>query len=118
MNTGSYVYLDSLRPSTNAVQSSLAAALSTEPPSVVAFADAHNCATYDRWPYGLQNRTGYYRVGVSDEKLKKQLAARPMTYLLGRHNIVGALGPLESAGRQLLSSGAAPSVYAVLLAVL
>ena len=46
------------------------------------FSDARNCTTYDRWPYGLQNRTGY-AAQLSDDQLRKQLAARPVTYLLG-----------------------------------
>lgn len=40
--------------------------------------------TYDKWPYGLEDRTKGYTVGISDEQLKKQLASRPITYLLGQ----------------------------------
>ena len=60
-NPSSYAYLDPGRPS----------------PDVLA-----KCSNYDRWPYGLQNRTGYAS-GTPDEQLKKQIAARPVTYLLG-----------------------------------
>jgi pimeloyl-ACP methyl ester carboxylesterase len=46
--------------------------------------DASKVPTYDRWPYGLENRTGGYTVGMTDEQLKKQLASRPTTYLLSQ----------------------------------
>jgi pimeloyl-ACP methyl ester carboxylesterase len=39
---------------------------------------------YDRWPYGLENRTSGYTVKMTDEQLKKQLVSRPTTYLLGQ----------------------------------
>jgi acetyl esterase/lipase len=46
------------------------------------FIDAQNCTTYHRWPYGLQNRAGY-AASLTDEQLRAQLVARPITYLLG-----------------------------------
>jgi len=53
------------------------------PPSAFApYVDAHNCGGYDAWPYGLQKRNGY-AARLGEEDLKKQLAARPTTYLLG-----------------------------------
>src|SRR5208283_3829016 len=45
-NPSSYAYLDATRP--NADGSGF------EP-----YADRGNCTTYDRWPYGLQSRSGY-----------------------------------------------------------
>ena len=48
------------------------------------------CA-YDRWPYGWQQRVGY-AARVTDEQLKKQLASRPVVYM------VGALDTLPIAG--------------------
>ena len=47
------------------------------------FGDARNCTTYDNWPYGLKRRTGY-AAKLTDDQLKKQLASRPVTYLLGQ----------------------------------
>src|SRR5450432_1267924 len=73
-NPSSYAYLDATRP---------AADTSDFRP----FNDGHNCTTYDRWPYGLQSRIGGYTVKQSDDQLKKQLAARPTTYLLGEIDI-------------------------------
>ncbi len=46
--------------------------------------DAATCQNYDRWPLGLENRTGGYTAKMSDEQLKQQLVARPTTYLLSQ----------------------------------
>lgn len=40
------------------------------------------CSFYDDWPYGLKDRRGY-ATRLSDEQLRQQLRARPVTYLLG-----------------------------------
>src|SRR5438874_13794068 len=45
-NPSSYAYLDPSRPAADGAE-------------FRAFGDSRNCTTYDRWPYGLQNRTGY-----------------------------------------------------------
>jgi len=57
-NPSSYAYLDPSRP-----------------------AEVRNCENYDRWPYGIQGRTGY-SAKLPDELLKKQIANRPVVYLL------------------------------------
>jgi hypothetical protein len=49
--------------------------------------DGRGCTTYDQWPYGMQNRSGY-SASQSDDQLKRQLAARPTTYLLGELDIL------------------------------
>jgi hypothetical protein len=49
--------------------------------------DGRGCTAYDQWPYGMQNRSGY-AAGESDEQLRRQLAARPVTYLLGELDIL------------------------------
>lgn len=46
--------------------------------------DAAKVPAYDKWPYGLQGRTGGYTAKMSDAQLKSQLAARPTTYLLSQ----------------------------------
>jgi pimeloyl-ACP methyl ester carboxylesterase len=46
--------------------------------------NASACANYDRWPAGLENRTGGYTAKTSDEQLKQQLVARQATFLLGQ----------------------------------
>jgi pimeloyl-ACP methyl ester carboxylesterase len=49
-----------------------------------AFAGASTCPNFDKWPYGLEQRTSGYTAGMSDDQLKKQLASRPTTYLLSQ----------------------------------
>src|SRR2546423_4372252 len=73
-NPSSYAYLDPERP----------AGANNE---LRAFGDARNCTTYDNWPYGLKSRSGY-TTNISDDQLKKQLAARGTTYLLGELDIL------------------------------
>lgn len=97
-NPSSYAYLDSLRPSASATPSNIAAAapgyLAPVPqdlPPFINFQDASNCTAYDSWPYGLQNRVGY-TANLADSDLKKQLAARQTTYLLGGLDILPLFG--------------------------
>ncbi|MBI3492303.1 MAG: alpha/beta fold hydrolase [Acidobacteria bacterium] len=71
-NPSSYAYLDATRPASGANGAT----------EFRRFGDGRNCTTYDRWPYGLQGRSGYTS-RLSDDQLKKQLAARPATYLVG-----------------------------------
>jgi hypothetical protein len=74
-NPSSYAYLDASRPAPDT---------------------AGACKTYDRWPYGLEGRTGGYTAKETSEQLKKQLAARPVTYLLGEIDIL-PLGGFDSS---------------------
>ncbi len=98
-NPSSYAYLDSLRPTPAALPANVAAAapgyvapLGAKPPApFVAYADAQGCTAYDNWPYGLQHRNGY-AARLADEQLKKQLAERSTTYLLGELDILPLYG--------------------------
>jgi len=74
-NPSSYAYLDASRPAAEGIAS---------------------CKAYDRWPYGLEARTGGYTAKESADQLKKQLAARPVTYLLGEIDIL-PLGGFDSS---------------------
>lgn len=80
-NPSSYAYPDALRPDSRG--------------GFAAFADRRNCTAFDNWPYGFENRTGY-TAKISDEDLKRQLAARPTTYLLGEIDIL-PLGGFDSS---------------------
>jgi len=71
-NPSSYAWIDATRPG-----------------------DVTKCAAYDRWPYGFQNRIGY-AARLEEEDLKKQLASRPATYLLGEIDIL-PLGGFDSS---------------------
>lgn len=82
-NPSSYAYLDNTRPAGEKAE------------AFHPFGDGRNCTTYDHWPYGLQGRTGYAG-RESDEQLRKQLASRPTTYLLGEIDIL-PLGGFDSS---------------------
>ena len=49
------------------------------------------CTTYNQWPAGLVNRTGY-SAPQTDDQIKQQLASRPMVYLLGELDILPLAG--------------------------
>jgi pimeloyl-ACP methyl ester carboxylesterase len=88
-NPSSYAYPDALRPN-----------LEPAKPDVIDFGpfhDARNCTTYDNWPYGLEDRANAgYAAKMSDDQLRKQLASRPVTYLLGEIDIL-PLGGFDSS---------------------
>lgn len=118
-NPSSYTYLDSLRPTPSALPANVAAGapgyaapLGANPPAAfVAFSDARNCTTYDTWPYGLNGRDGY-STRVDAEQLKKQLVARPTTYVLGELDILPLYGfdsscPAMAQGPTRLARGLA-----------
>jgi pimeloyl-ACP methyl ester carboxylesterase len=60
-NPSSYAYLDAERP---------------------AGGKTEGCANYDQWPYGLHGRKGYTE-RLTDDQLKKNIAARRVVFLLG-----------------------------------
>jgi pimeloyl-ACP methyl ester carboxylesterase len=82
-NPSSYAYLDAVRP----VFVSSDSTHPSDGPEYRPYTDGRNCTTYDLWPYGLEKRSGYTE-SESDDQLKKQLAARPTTYLLGEIDIL------------------------------
>jgi len=100
-NPSSYAWPDATRPlaSGDGTPENAKAAWNSEKPhtnfSYGAF-DAKGCANYDRWPFGLEERTGGYTKGTSDEQLKKQLVTRPTTYLLGQVDVL-PLGGFDSS---------------------
>jgi pimeloyl-ACP methyl ester carboxylesterase len=57
--------------------------------------DATKAPDFDRWPAGLNQRTGY-TAQVSDDQLRKQLVERPTTYLLGQVDVL-PLGGFDSS---------------------
>ena len=101
-NPSSYSYLDPERP----------AGANNE---LRPFGDARNCTTYDSWPYGLKNRSGY-TAKIPDDQLKKQLASRPVTYLLGELDVLPLAGfdsscPAMAQGPTRLARGQAFGAY-------
>jgi pimeloyl-ACP methyl ester carboxylesterase len=57
--------------------------------------DSTKAPTFNRWPAGLVSRTGYSAAGT-DDQLRKQLAERPTTYLLGQVDVL-PLGGFDSS---------------------
>lgn len=101
-NPSSYAYLDATRPAADGSD-------------FRPYSDGRNCTTYDQWPYGLQKRGGY-AAKLTDEQLKKQLAARPVTYLLGEIDILPLGGfdfscPAMAQGPTRLARGQAYGKY-------
>ena len=58
--------------------------------------DASKAPNFNRWPMGLEGRTGGYSAKMSDDQLQKQLVARPTTYLLGQVDTL-PLGGFDSS---------------------
>lgn len=101
-NPSSYAYLDPTRPAADSKE-------------FRPYADGRNCTTYDRWPYGLQERGGY-AARLSDEQLKKQIVARPAIYLLGEMDTLPLAGfdsscPAMAQGPSRLARGQAFASY-------
>ena len=77
-NPSSYAYPDSVRP---------VAHHSQDGQTVFGPVGERTCDAYDRWPYGLEDRAGYSRQ-ASAAQLRRQLAGRPATYLLGELDVL------------------------------
>ena len=57
--------------------------------------DSTKAPTYDKWPAGLEDRSGY-TASMSDAQLTKNLVERPATYLLGQVDVL-PLGGFDSS---------------------
>jgi pimeloyl-ACP methyl ester carboxylesterase len=101
-NPSSYAWPDASRalPVDDGAPDNARAGWNTEEPhakfSYGAFEGSGTCARYDKWPYGLEDRTGGYTAGMSDDQLKKQLVSRPTTYLLSQVDVL-PLGGFDSS---------------------
>ena len=100
-NPSSYSWPDATRPmpTDDGAPDNAKAAWNTDTPHTKfaygPFASAQ-CANYDRWPFGLETRTGGYTAKIDDAQLKKQLVSRPTTYLLGQVDTL-PLGGFDSS---------------------
>lgn len=101
-NPSSYAYLDAARPNTTGEE-------------FRPYSEGRNCTTYDRWPYGLQNRNGA-SAKLSDEQLKKNLTSRSVVYLLSELDTLPLAGfdsscPAMAQGPNRFARGQAYAKY-------
>jgi pimeloyl-ACP methyl ester carboxylesterase len=91
-NPSSYAYPDEARPTIAAY------ALTANAPGYIPqtapdaqafrpFGEGRSCTTYDQWPFGLNNRTGY-SAKQTDDQIRSQMSSRPTTVLLGELDIL------------------------------
>jgi hypothetical protein len=91
-NPSSYAYLDSTRPTAGAYSVQAAPpgympVVDPKAPLFGRFGGQRDCTTYNKWPNGMEERFGY--IGKqSEEQIRKQLAERPTTYLLGELDVL------------------------------
>ncbi|MDN4017890.1 hypothetical protein [Zwartia panacis] len=98
-NPSSYTYTDVLRPTRSATPATISAlapgyvpvAPSPPPPPFATFNDAKGCASFNSWPYGIENKVGAV-ASMPNDVLKKNLATRPVTFLLGELDILPLYG--------------------------
>lgn len=99
-NPSSYAYPGPERP-TGAAWSLTAnapgyiPAVAATTPAFASFGNGRGCTTFDQWPYGFNNRSGYSSK-QTDEQIRTQLVSRPTTYLLGELDIL-PLGGFDSS---------------------
>src|SRR5215208_1124331 len=91
-NPSSYAYPDSLRPTAAAYSLAAhapgySADVADDAAPFRPLGDARSCTGYDQWAYGMRDRIGY-TASQSDEQLRRQLASRSTTYLLGELDIL------------------------------
>jgi len=108
-NPSSYAWPDSTRPlavDDAAIDKAKGAWDTEKPHTTFSYGpfDASACANYDRWPAGLENRTGGYTAKTSDDQLKQQLVSRPTTFLFGQVDVL-PLGGFDSSC-QAMAQGA------------
>jgi hypothetical protein len=101
-NPSSYAYLDANRPAGT-------------PTEYRSYGDGRNCTTYDRWPYGLENRTGA-AAKLSGEELRERMVTRPVAYLLSELDTLPIAGfdsscPAMAQGPSRLARGQAYAAY-------
>jgi hypothetical protein len=94
-NPSSYAWPDATRPLSAGDATPEAAAKGWDQQKVAPHTDftygpfdptagARPAPSFDKWPFGLEDRTTGYTKGTSDAQLIKQLVARPTTYLLSQ----------------------------------
>ena len=114
-NPDAFVYFDEARPTEAAYLQLATPLLSPVAPATDAFGsyvDARNCATFDDWPYGLKQRSGY-SMDLAANSFAARLSAKNVTYLLGRWDVFrfDSTCPAMAQGPTRLARGIAYSEY-------
>jgi pimeloyl-ACP methyl ester carboxylesterase len=110
-NPSSYAYLNALRPAASAVCTVKDGCTGGFGP----YGEGRNCTTFNHWPYGLEKRVGYTE-NTGEETLRKQMASRPVTYLMGELDNLPIAGfdgscPAMAQGPTRLARGIAYSQH-------
>lgn len=100
-NPSSYAYPDGNRPRGDG--------------EVGQYSEGRNCTTYDKWPYGLQQRNGY-AARLTDDELRKQFVSRNVVYLLSELDTLPIAGfdsscPAMAQGPTRLARGQTYAAY-------
>ena len=101
-NPSSYVYLDALRLPRDFHCDTNGKCLE----EFGAYLDRNNCTTYNSWMHGLDNLNGY-AASLNAEQIRKQLLARPVTYLMGELDIL----PIAGFDSSCISMAQGPTRY-------
>lgn len=96
-NPSSYPWPDAARPlpTGDAHPSAAQAAWEDEHPHArfeFGAIDARQCPDFNHWPFGLDARTTGYTRDIDSERLVRQLASRPTTYVLGQIDVLPVAG--------------------------
>ncbi|HWE49023.1 MAG TPA: alpha/beta fold hydrolase [Bryobacteraceae bacterium] len=91
-NPSSYAYPDPTRPtggawSVQAFAPGYVPVVDPKTPLFGRFGGARDCTTYNKWPYGMEELSGYVGTMTADQ-IKHQLVSRPTTYLLGELDVL------------------------------
>jgi pimeloyl-ACP methyl ester carboxylesterase len=111
-NPSSYLYFDKLRPAPGTKCSEKGECSG----DFVEYAGAEKCAAFNRWRYGMEQRTGYASA-VEESAMRSQLAARDVIYLLSELDTLPIAGfdsscPAMAQGPTRLERGVAYWNYA------
>jgi pimeloyl-ACP methyl ester carboxylesterase len=110
-NPSSYAWPDATRPLAQGDATPEAAAKGWDQPKVGPHTDftygpfdptagTRPSPSFNKWPFGLDDRTGGYTKGIPNEQLLKQLVARPTTYLLSQVDTL-PLGGFDSSANAM-----------------
>ncbi len=106
-NPSTYLYLDETRLSGDATCSAKGGCTG----EFREYRDRRNCTTYNQWRNGLDKKAGY-AAKISNDDLKRNLATRDVTYLLGELDTLPLFGfdsscPAMAQGPNRLARGLA-----------